>query len=164
MNYIRSAALLLAVVVAFVGISAYAQESPANMAATYSGLADAILALRQTEADFVRSLLDAHQRAAGEYYGAGDYERAAIEMVLFANEGDNAVGGVRKRLVEGGHHHNAEGERRGIYDAGFVIVTRAAKQEIMAAATTIRQTSSDEERNAAWGLFQAQADELLGSG
>jgi hypothetical protein len=164
MKYIKITAWMLAAVVALVGISAYAQESPANMAATYSGIADAILALRQTEADFVRSLLSAHRRAAEQYYRAGDFEMAAVEMVLFANEGDNAIGGVRKRLVEGGHHHNAEAERRGMYDTGFVVVTREAKQEIMAAATTVRQTSSADERDAAWGRFQARADGLLGSG
>jgi hypothetical protein len=164
MKYIKSTALLLVALVALAGISAYAQESPASMAATYSGIADAILALRQAEADFVRSLLSAHRHAAGAYYRAGDFEMAAVEMVLFANEGDNAIGGVRKRLVEGGHHHNAEGERQGDYDTGFVVVTREAKQEIMAAATTLRRTSSTDEREAAWSLFQTHADELLGSG
>ena len=62
--------------------------------------------------------------------------RAAVENVAAAvgqigTEGDNAVAGVRKRLLQGGHHANAEGEKQGIYDEGYVVVTKAAKQAFL---------------------------------
>ena len=62
--------------------------------------------------------------------------RSAVENVAAAvgqigTEGDNAVAGVRKRLLQGGHHANAEGERQGIYDDGYVVVTKAAKQAFL---------------------------------
>ena len=68
--------------------------------------------------------------------------RTAIENLATAvgqigTEGDNAVAGVRKRLIEGGHHHNAAGEAPGIYDQGYVIVTKAAKQAFLEASKAI---------------------------
>ncbi len=54
-----------------------------------------------------------------------------------ATEGDNAVGAVRKRLLEGGHHHNAAGEAQGIYEEGYVVVTRAAKTELLESSRAI---------------------------
>ena len=48
---------------------------------------------------------------------------------------------VRKRLLDGGHHHNAAGEEQGLYDDGFVIVTRAAKKSFLEAAMRIGKMS-----------------------
>ena len=64
---------------------------------------------------------------------------AAAELALFANEGDNAIGGVRKKLLEGGHHFNAAGEEAGVYEDGYVIVTREAKAAILDPALTVTQ-------------------------
>ena len=114
------------------------QSTPAPMVATYGALADAILAVKRTEANFVRSLLDGHYHAAASYSGRGDFQKAAAEMALFANEGDNAIGGVRKRLLEGGHHHNAEGESKGIYEPGYVIITREAKEKALGLSAEMR--------------------------
>jgi hypothetical protein len=93
---------------------------------------------------------------------AGEYEAAAAHMALFANEGDNAVAGIRKRLLDGGHHHHAEGEAEGEYEEGFVVVTRAAKAEILAAASALRQAGDDDARHAAWERFDQAAGALLG--
>jgi hypothetical protein len=131
------------------------------MVACYGSLADAILAVKQTEADFVRSMLDGHFHAAKAYMARGDTGRAAAEMSLFANEGDNAIGGVRKRLLEGGHHHNAAGEAKGVYEPGFVIVTREAKQAALEAAAALRSSSDDAAREQAWKAFVAVAEPLL---
>jgi len=138
-----------------------AQQTPPSMVETYESIADIILAARDAEANFVRSLLDGHRHAAASFYEEGNYARAAAEMALFANEGDNAIGGVRKRLVEGGHHHNAEGEEKGIYEAGFVIVTREAKEAALEASAAVRKNASDAEREAAWQTFNEIADKLL---
>ncbi len=44
---------------------------------------------------------------------------------------------IRKRLLDGGHHHNAAGEAQGIFDEGFVIVTKEAKKSFLDSAVAI---------------------------
>jgi hypothetical protein len=118
-----------------------APRTPEEMVATYRTLADAILAADATEENLVRSILSATHAHAQVELGraqkaiqAGDTAaaRAAVESLAadvsqIGTEGDSAVAAVRKRLVEGGHHHNAAGEAAGVFDEGFVVVTRAAK-------------------------------------
>ena len=152
-------ALTLAVLL--VPARAFAQESPPAMVGTYDALADAILALKQTEADFIRSLLVHHLDAAHAHHAQGRPEEAARDMALFANEGDNAVAGIRKRLLEGGHHHNAAGEAEGIFEPGYVIVTIEAKASMLAAAAAMRQAEDEEAARAAWHEFMEAADSLL---
>ena len=153
--------LALAAAVAAFGF-ALPQQTPKSMATAYGSLADSILAVKKTETDFVRCILADHLRAAREASAKGDSERAAAEMALFGNEGDNAIGGVRKRLLEGGHHHNADGEAKGVYDPGFVIVTKKAKEEALAASAAMRAAKTDPERKAAWDKFAAMAGPLMG--
>jgi hypothetical protein len=125
--------------------------TPPEMVATYNALADAILAVKRTEGDLVRSILaatNAHAEVqfarAQRSIAAGDaaaskaaVEALASDVAQLATEGDAAVAAVRKRLLEGGHHHNSAGEAQGIYDDGFVVVTRAAKQKLLEASRTI---------------------------
>lgn len=159
----RSLPLLcvLAVVLVAIPAPAQAQGTPEAMVEAYSGLADSILGLREAEAGFVRTVLLVHHRAAEDAMEAGEVEDAAAQMALVANEGDNAVAGIRKRLIEGGHHHNAEGEKQGIYEPGYVIVTRDAKKKILDAASAMRQAGDDAARQDAWSSYQAVVDELL---
>ena len=159
MKYTRP---LVALLVAVLALPALAQETPKSMVATYSALADGILALRRTEAEFVRALLDSHLQTAKAHVKEGQWQAAAAQIALFANEGDNAIGGIRKRLLEGGHHHNAAGEEQGIYEPGYVIVTKAAKQKALAASSALRQAQTDEARKQAWQQFETVAQELLG--
>jgi hypothetical protein len=128
-----------------------AGATPPEMVATYNTLADAILAVKKTEANLVRSILGAnyaHARIqlerARQAIKANDakgsqtaLESLAAAVAQLGTEGDSAVGGVRKRLLEGGHHHNAEGEAKGIYDQGYVVVTRTAKQAFLDASKSI---------------------------
>ena len=137
-----------------------AQETPKPMVDTYDSLADAILAVKKTEANFVRGMLDGHRHGAQAYFAAGEFEKAAAEMALYGNEGDNAIAGVRKRLLEGGHHHNADGEAKGIYEPGYVVVTKKAKQQILAASAALRAAGDDAARKAAWDSFVQAADSL----
>jgi hypothetical protein len=121
------------------------QGTPPEMVAAYDALADTILGANKAEDKLVRAILAAS-------YGHAQSELARARAALKANdsaaaktavenlatavgqigtEGDNAVAGVRKRRLEGGHHHNAAGETQGIYDEGYVIVTKAAKQAFL---------------------------------
>ena len=137
------------------------QATPKSTVACYSSLADAILALHKTEEEFVRTVLDGHYQAARALREGGKAEQAAAEMALFASEGDNAIGGVRKKLLDGGHHHNAEGEAQGIFEPGFVLVTKKVKEGVLAASSAMRSAKDDAAREKAWKDFAAIADPLL---
>jgi len=122
-----------------------APATPPEMVAAYDALADTILGANKAEEKLVRAMLAAsygHAHAelarARQALKTGDAAaaRAAVENLAAAvgqigTEGDNAVAGVRKRLLEGGHHHNAAGESQGLYDEGYVVVTKAAKQAFL---------------------------------
>jgi hypothetical protein len=119
--------------------------TPAEMVETYEALADTILAADKAEEKLVRSILAAtYGHAQAELARArqalkandGAAARSAVENLAAAvgqigTEGDNAVAAVRKRLLEGGHHHNAAGEAQGVFDEGYVIVTKVAKQAFL---------------------------------
>jgi hypothetical protein len=157
----RLAVAATAVLLLSSAIPATAQETPPSLVAAYDSLASTILDLRQAEGDFVRALLDGHLHAARVLKGQGQWEGTAAQMALFANEGDNAIGGVRKRLLAGGHHFNAEGEDQGVFEPGYVVVTKEAKRKLLAASTALRQASDDTARMAAWSDFEETAKSLL---
>ncbi|MHC4844864.1 MAG: hypothetical protein ACYTCU_01745 [Planctomycetota bacterium] len=134
-----------------------AGATPPQLAAAYSSLADTILAAKQTEWDMVHAILAAtyshaegtiaHARAKLE---AGQDARAEIELLAalvaqLGNEGDATVAGIRKRLIDGGHHHHADDGDSGAYDEGFVIVTRKAKQALLEAAGRIGRLGATRE-------------------
>jgi hypothetical protein len=145
------AALAVAFVVPAPAVAQTPAGTPAEMVSTYNSLADGILALKKTEDNLVRSIL-----AATLAHGQGTLARAqraiqandakaataavealAADVAQLGTEGDNAVGAVRKRLLEGGHHHNAAGEAQGLYDEGYVVVTRKAKQALIESSKAI---------------------------
>lgn len=155
-----------------------APATPPEMVATYNALADAILAVKRTEDDLVRSILaatyahaqvqfDRAQRAikAGDAKAAqGAVENLAADVGQLATEGDNSVAVVRKRLLEGGHHHNAAGEAQGLYDEGFVVVTRAAKTRLLEASRAIGQSAQAPKADALtaeWQKVQAVYKDLM---
>lgn len=141
---------------------AVGQETARDLVSSYDSLADVILGAKKTEKNLVRAILQGHRAHARAAMERGDAAAAAAGMALFANEGDNAVGGIRKRLLEGGHHHNAEGEAKGIFEPGFVIVTRAAKKDCLDASMALQRAADAAGREAAWNRFEAVAAELLG--
>lgn len=152
---------IVGALVAGLGLASFTQETPRAMADTYGSLADTILAVKRTEANLIRAVLAGHHSAAQTFVRAGNSERASAEMALFANEGDNSIGGVRKRLLEGGHHHNADDDAGGAYEAGYVIVTKKAKEQLLAAAAAMRAAKAEGERTAVWTRFEAAAAPLL---
>ncbi len=158
----KTTIVLVALALLAAAVPAPAQETPQTLVATYDQLADAILGVDGAEVALVKSILTVHEKAAEAAMKAGDYEKAAANMALFANEGDNAVAGIRKRLLAGGHHHHhAEEETMGKYEPGYVVVTKKAKDQILAAATALRQATDDAGRHAAWKTFESVADPLL---
>jgi len=143
---------------------ALAQGTPPALVKTYDTLADIILAMHTLEADFVRAVLEGHRHAASTLFEKGDFNGAAAQMALFASEGDNAMGGVRKRLLQGGHHHHhADASKEGAYEPGYVIVTRDAKQKILTASAKLRQAKTDADRKQAWKSFDGIAGGLMKS-
>jgi hypothetical protein len=153
-------------------------RTPSELVAAYDSLAATILGAKNTEHNLVKSILaatyDRAEAALGEAkakIGAGETARPEVERLAalvaqLGNEGDAAVAGIRKRLLEGGHHHNAAGEQQGIYDEGFVIVTRAAKKTFLDTASAIGSIASSPDVGALeeqWGKVRTQYQELMKS-
>jgi hypothetical protein len=160
------------------GAQQHAAGTPAEMVTTYGSLADAILSVKATEANLVRSILSAgyahaqvelgRARAAIKANDAKGAQSAieglASDVAQLGTEGDNAVAAVRKRLIEGGHHHNADGEAKGIYDEGFVVVTRAAKSAFLDASKALGQMArapKAEALEAEWQKVQAAYSSIM---
>ncbi len=127
--------------------------TPAPLVATYDSVADTILAAKQSEWNVVHSILATTYRHAegimaqakmkidsGKAAGA-ELENLAELVSQLGNEGDASVAAIRKRLLDGGHHHHSSGEEQGVYDEGFVIVTRAAKKAFLDAGKRIAKMS-----------------------
>ena len=187
-SHTRAAVLRLSLVISALGLGGLparaegpAPGTPAEIVATYNSLADGILALKRTEENLCRSILataNAHAHAAlGRAKGAiaaGDTKAAqaaletlAAEVAQMGTEGDNAVGAIRKRLIEAGQHHNSAGEAQGIFDEGFVIVTRAAKAKLLESSRSFAQLArapKAEAIDAEWTKVQTVVGELLKPG
>lgn len=149
-----------------------APATPAEMVATYDALADTILGANKAERKLVGSILAAtyghaqsNLASARQALKSGDAAaaRAAVENLATAvgqigTEGDNSIAGVRKRLLEGGHHHNAAGEAQGIYDEGYVIVTKVAKRAFLDSSKALAMLARDpkaETLEAEWKKVEA---------
>jgi hypothetical protein len=150
--------------------------TPEQLVATYRSLADTILGAKKTEWNLVSSILattyhhaeatvaQARSEIQAKKNAKPDLEKLAALVSQLGNEGDAAVGAVRKKLVEGGHHHHAAEEQQGIYDEGFVIVTKAAKKVFLDAAGQIgksAQAPSVTALNAEWLKVQQQYTALM---
>jgi len=129
-------------------------STPQALVETYDGLADTILSAKKTEWNLVHAILamtylhaegvlaQAKGKLGAGQSASGEIETLAELVAQLGNEGDASVAAIRKRLIEGGHHHNAAGERQGLYDEGFVIVTREAKKAFIASATSIAKLAA----------------------
>ena len=146
--------------------------TPREMVAAYEALADTILGANKTEVKLVHAILAAtYGHAQGEMARARQalkandaaaartaIENAATAVGQIGTEGDNAVAGVRKRLLQGGHHANAEGERQGIFDDGYVVVTKAAKQVFLDSSKALAMLAREpkaEALDAEWKKVEA---------
>lgn len=182
-NAHRTALRLALGIVAFGGTQGPARAegpigTPTEVVATYNSLADGILALKRTEENLCRSILataNGHGHAAldraQKAIAAGDakaaqaaLESVAADVAQMGTEGDNAVGAIRKKLIEAGQHHNSAGEAQGIFDEGFVIVTRAAKAKLLDSSRVFSQQARAPKADAVdaeWKKVQAVVQELL---
>ena len=166
--------LFVSVLLGSASVPAAAQETgtPPQLVATYDSLADTILAAKKTEWNLVHSILamtykhaEGTLAAAKSKLGAKqnakpELEKLAALVTEIASEGDARVAAVRKRLLEGGHHHNAAGEQQGIYDEGFVIVTKAAKKSMLDAAGKIARATDAATLDAAWKTVEGEFGKL----
>jgi len=145
--------------------------TPPQLVATYEDLADAILAVKQTEWNLVESILAmTYGHAAGVYADveaklkAGQSASVQIETLAalvsqLGNEGDAAVAAVRKRLVDGGHNHHSSADEQKIWDVGFVVVTKEAKKVFLDAAGAIGKMAAKPDAaalKAEWGKVAKQ--------
>lgn len=171
----RARALLLVALPVLLA-AAPGTATPPELVATYDRLADAILACDRAEEDLVRSILamtyrhgEAAVAKAKVKLQARQDAKAEVEEVAtlasqLGNEGDASVAAIRKRLVEGGHHHNAAGESQGIFDEGFVIVTKAAKKAFLDSASRLGKLAQAPDAaalEAEWGKVVAEYKTLL---
>ena len=174
--------VLMAAVAVSAPVRAEQQDStatPEQLVAAYGSLADTILSAKKTEWNLVQSILattyghaQATLASARDRMKAGKDARSEMEKLAtlvsqIGNEGDAAVAGIRKRLVEAGHHHHASTEQQGQYDEGFVIVTRAAKKVFMDAAGQIGKTAAAPNAatlEAEWQKVQKQYQSLTATG
>lgn len=154
----RRVAIVVGFFVVAVASYAFGATTDKPLVTTYDRIADGILAANHAETAIVRAILASHRNAGEAGAAAGKWDVAAENAALWANEGDNAVGGIRKRLLEGGHHHNAEGEAKGVFEAGYVVVTAEAKKKALTLVQTIQTAKDDGARKAAWSEFAKMAE------
>ncbi len=101
--------------------AAAAPVSDPSLVSKYDALANEILETRHREVAMVRSILEATYRDTASALGQvrdtlrspdaaaarPAVEKLATLVAYIATEGDASVAGVRKRLIEGGHHFNS---------------------------------------------------------
>lgn len=162
------------------GQTEIAADTPPELVAAYDSLADTILAASKTEHQLILSILATTYMHAQAVMGVArsrlqlgeqarsDIEKLAALVSQLGNEGDAAVAAIRKRLLEGGHHHHhhASSEQQGMYDEGFVVVTRAAKKVFLDAATEIGKLSATTDASALdaqWQNVEREYEALMTS-
>jgi hypothetical protein len=141
---------------------AFGASTQPTLVDSYNQVADSILATHRAERAIVGAILQSHLTAGRNAAQAGKWDEAAAEVALLASEGDNAIGGIRKRLLEGGHHANSDGEAKGIFDPGFVIITVEARKTLLGLVPKIQSASDDAGRKAAWADVEKTTTALLG--
>jgi len=115
-------------------------------AETYEHLANAIIAIRETEDSLVRDMLtDAYDDAMAELDDAADttggerkahLESAAMDVTEIATEGDKRVQAIRQRLLRAGHHHH---HTEADTESDYIFIDAKEKQSLLDLARTISQ-------------------------
>jgi len=143
-------------------------RAPANVAmmqegsaATYEALAEAIVAVRETETQLVKGILthsytnaSRHLNAAMGAEGAArarHLEQAATSITDLANEGDKRIQAVRQRLLEAGHHHHTDAETQDDY----IFIDSAEKKSLLDLATSVARLGGNATDEAIGGAADA---------
>lgn len=115
----RLAALALPLILCLAPSGRAETDTGAALAQAYEGLANTIIAVRETESALVRAILAAYHdaaraeldaaRAAAPDARAPHLQAAATEITNLAGEGDKRVQAVLQRLLKSGHHHHTDG-------------------------------------------------------
>lgn len=166
---------MLALVSGAAGAAMDEAATPRALVDTYDSLADAILAAKKTEWNVVHSILSGtYSHAEGVLARAiakleagknatAEVETLAALVAQLGNEGDASVAAVRKRLLDGGHHHHAQADGEAVYDDGFVIVTRASKKVFLDTSKRIGKLGSSataDALNAEWKAVKNEFGKL----
>jgi hypothetical protein len=168
----RLAPCVLVLALSAAGQAGAAEPSSAmkSLADVYDRIASTLLAAKHAETAVVTSIIQheheqaqaALERAAGG--GTADDLRAAAEHVgNIATEGGATVEPIRRRLLEGGVHHNADDTGPdATYDEGYVIVTKKQKQALLdLAKRCARQGESGRADAAQARTFAEELDALV---
>ena len=70
------------------------------------------------------------------------------ELIRWGARFDRHPDGSLMLTREGGHHANAEGEAQGIYDDGYVVVTKVAKQSFLDSSKALAMLGRDPKADA----------------
>lgn len=151
----RMVAVVLCVLVGATAWAADDAATPQPLVDAYGSLADTILGAKKTEWNLVHAILATTYghaeatlaKAKGKLaHGEGvqaEIEALAALVAQLGNEGDASVAAVRKRLIEGGHHHHAmKPSAEPEFDEGFVIVNRKVKKAFLDGASKIARLGS----------------------
>jgi len=167
-----AAAVLASANVSFARAPDAPPATPAELSATYGSIADVIIAAKKAEAGIVSGILESsYGHAQGRIAAAKAAMKggnaagatAAVESVAslvgqMATEGDSSVAAIRKRLLDNGHHHHAKEEQQGIYDEGYVVVTKVAKMALLASSKAfgaMAKAPTEAGLDAEWAKVQA---------
>src|SRR6266850_2387035 len=107
--------------------------TPAEMVAAYDALADTILGANKAEDKLVRSILAAT-------YGHAQAELGRARQALKAGDAAaarTAIENVAAAVGQIGTEGDTAGETQAIYDEGYVVVTKVAKQAFLDASKAI---------------------------
>jgi hypothetical protein len=139
--------------------SGASDDMRAALTETYRNLADAIIAVKETENALVATMLMFHYESAKMHLelalsGPKDarkehLETAAGEITYLANEGDREVQAIIQTMLKAGHHHHTDGFTR----EDYMYIDSTEKKTLLALAGKVARAADDAE-------IQGALDEL----
>ena len=146
--------MFVAVLVVLVGIglpapSDASDEMRASLTEAYRNLADAIIAVKESENALVSTMLLFHYESAKMHLelamATSDAERkahlesAAAEITYLANEGDREVQAIIQTMLKAGHHHHTDGFTR----EDYMYVDSVEKKTLLALAGKVARLEDE---------------------
>jgi len=129
--------------------SGASDEMRASLTETYRNLADAIIAVKETENALVATMLLFHYESARMHLDLalagpkderkGHLESSAAEITYLANEGDREVQAIIQTMLKAGHHHHTDGFTR----EDYMYIDSAEKKMLLALAGKVARLDDD---------------------